>query len=128
MRVEAIEGVYDVVTIDELQSALMKRVRDGVNCYWLSRDIGGFPTLAILVKGDLASLSYMRADRDAGFQSVGHLVGLEGNSTSFTISANGEELVAQNDSVVPFSIALKAAGEFLADPIQPPASVEWTEL
>lgn len=67
--------------------------------------------------GDLATLIYFPVGGSAGFRSVGHLSGLEpgqpGQMTTFYLDTETQEQPTLNDSIVPFSDALKAAKEFL---------------
>ena len=127
MEVTAIDGAHRVVSDNDLKSVLMRRVRDGANNFWLAHDGREFPTLAILVKSEIACLYYM-PQRGINFQSMGEIAGVEGTDTSFTISLDGEQIEVQNSAVVPFRLALAAAIEFFDDADRLPPSVGWSEL
>lgn len=128
MRIQDFERVYDASGNDAIDSALTKRHGSGVNAFWLSHGSSKYPALLILVNGELASLHYFPKDRHPGFRSVGKVEGLEpGGTTTFFMNNVNEPEQILNDSIVPFSTALKAAKEFSASADLPP-SVEWFEL
>ncbi len=120
--------VYEAADRDQLEAVLMRRHGNGVNEFWLSHGNDRYPAVALLVKGDLAALHYFPTEGHPGFTSAGNVAGLEsGEITTFWISAGGETIGVLNDAVMPFSVALAAAAEFLIS-IELPRSVEWFEL
>jgi hypothetical protein len=129
MKVVDINGVYEPSDINELETILMKRYGDGFNSFWLSHDGGDYPTLSLLVKGDLATLNYFPEEYDAGFRSVGKTPRLKlGESTTFAMSNNrADDVVVLNDAVLPFTAALTAAKEFFLSK-DLPRCVEWMRL
>lgn len=127
LRIDDLNGVYEVRDGRELESVLGIRYLDGVNSFWLYDRDKKYPALSISVNRDLAYLYYVVNDRDTGSQSVGHPVSLPEGDTAFAISLDGDTIEVPNTSTVPFSIAVKAAIEFLSAE-QLPSSVEWMEL
>ena len=128
MIVADFKGASEVSTPTELEAALKKRYGHNANSFWLSHPPMRDPSLAILVRGDLASINYFPGDGSAGFRSVGHVGGLEpGEMSIFYLDSEKQELPMLNDSIVPFSDALKAALEFFVSAALP-VSMEWFEL
>ena len=129
MKVEDINGVCEAATFQELETRLMRRHGDGFNSFWLSHGGEDYPTLSLLVKGELATLAYITAKSDAGFRSVGNMLELTpGEMTTFSISMNrADDICVLNDAVLPFSAALRAAKEFFVSK-DLPASVKWLDL
>ena len=85
------------------------------------------PSLAILVRADLASLNYFPEGDSAGFRSVGKVSGLKpGGMSIFYLDNPNQEQPVLNDSIVPFSDALKAAKDFLVS-TDLPSSIKWFE-
>ena len=128
MKVIDLNGAHEAISVEELDTILKRRQGTGVNSFWLSHGIA-YPTLSLLVKGDLATLNYVPEEHDAGFRSVGKMPGLNaGETTTFAMSNNrADDVVVLNDAVLPFSAALKAAKEFFLSK-DLPRSVEWTRL
>jgi hypothetical protein len=129
MKVVDINGVHEASSVHELEGILMGRCGNGYNSFWLSHDGEEYPTLSLLVKGDLASLNFIPTEFDAGYSSVGKRLGLQaGETTTFSISTNrADDVVVLNDAVLPFSAALQAAKEFFHSK-ELPESVEWLKL
>ena len=128
LAIEDMEHVCHAVDADEVEEALNSRYEGEVNEFWLNHDDERFPALAIVVKGDLASLTYFPDGGHPGYKSMGGVDGLElGEFSAFSVNTPRERHLVLNDSIVPFSTALKAAKEFLADRGLP-RSVEWVEL
>lgn len=129
MQVQDIDGGYEVNGIPELEAVLRRRNGSGANAFWLSHVAGGYPTLSLLVKDDLAALHYMPKDREAGCRSVGKMTNLRrGESTKFSTSKHSaDDVYVINDALMPFSAALAAAKEFLSSN-ELPQSVEWLWL
>ena len=121
-------GHYEANNPSELESVLRKKYGPGVNGFWLSHDKERNPTLALLVKGDLATLSYFPSPAHPGFTPVGGIEGLDKNgTTTFSIDTIEQETEFPNEQVVPFSTALSVAKDFLTSK-ELPRSIEWTEL
>jgi hypothetical protein len=114
---------------NELDVVLSQRRDDGANAFWLSHDGKEYPSLALLVKDELASATYFPEDRDAGYVPVGNLAGLPvEESTRFSISSfEADDLLVDNDAVLPTTLAMKLADEFFHSDALPPA-VEWQQL
>jgi hypothetical protein len=129
MKVVDINGVYEPTNIHELETILMKTCGNGFNSFWLSHEGEEYPTLSLLVKDNLATLNYLPKEYDAGFRSVGRVPGLKpGDTTTFSINTNrADDLIVQNDAVLPFSTALQAAKEFFFSK-DLPRSVDWLQL
>ncbi|SRR6266481_2799702 len=127
MKVQDFEGAAEVTSEDELKRFLSRRFGEGVNEFWLSHEKNN-PALSIMVNGQLATMHYFTKERHPGFRSIGKVEGLErgGMSTFFTQTPHQKQPVL-NDAVVPFSVALRAACEFLHSK-QLPGSLEWLEL
>ena len=51
----------------DLETILSRRYGDGRNAFWLSHENQKYPTLSILVNGDMAAIHYIPAEREAGF-------------------------------------------------------------
>jgi hypothetical protein len=116
--------------MQELVAILRKRYGNNANSVWISHEgEGEYPTLALVVKGDLAHLNFFPKEYDAGFTSQGNISdGLEGTTTtSFFITERGEEIWVSNDAVLPFSLALQAVKEFFRTK-ELPRCVEWLKL
>ena len=129
MNVYDFKGVvYEAADRDQLEAVLMCRHGNGVNEFWLSHGNDRYPAIVLSVKGDLAALHYFPREGHPGFTSAGNVAGLEpGEMTKFWISAGGETIDVMNDAVMPFSVALAAAQEFLISS-ELPRSVDWFEL
>jgi hypothetical protein len=129
MKVVERNGVHKAMNVHELEAILMKRLGDGYNSFWLSHDDEEYPTLSVLVKGNLTTLYFMPKEFDAGLNSVGNMVELTpGETTTFSISNSlADDVVVLNDAVVPFSVALQAAKEFFSSK-ELPRSVKWLPL
>jgi hypothetical protein len=129
MKVTHFNGTCQANDVHELETILMKRHGNGLNAFWLSHGGEEFPTLSVLVKGELAVLHYMPAENDAGFRSVGNRPGLKpGGTTTFSLSKHRADDVQElNDAVVIFTAALAAAKQFFFSKALP-GSVEWLKL
>jgi hypothetical protein len=129
MKVVDFNSTHVAKGLRELETILLKRHGKGLNAFWLSHESQEYPTLSILVKGDLAALHYIPTEHEAGFRSVGKMPSLDPRgTTSFSISENAADDVEElNDAVLPFSVALSVAKDFFASN-ELPAGVEWLEL
>lgn len=129
MRVVDFDRTYQANSIQELEAVLTTRHEGNVNSFWLYPDSEEFPQLGLLIKNELASLSYLPQPGTAGFSSVGPLAtDLPGETTLFPISKyRADDLYVRNEAVLPLSAALVAAKEFFVSN-DLPQSVEWFEL
>ena len=85
-----------------------------------------FPLLTILASGRVGAAYYSRREDDAGFRSAGgRLVLPSSNTTKFRGPA--EEFDVINDAVLPFSLIVEVAKEFLHSQGLP-STIEWFEL
>jgi hypothetical protein len=128
MFVQDLDSVHNVEKPAEIDAALSRRHRAGINSFWLADGAGTFPAINIMVNGDLAYIHYCPKKRHPGYASVGGALGLspEGD-TEFFHDNTKEAFQIMNDSVVPFSDALKAAQEFAISK-SIPRCIQWSEL
>jgi hypothetical protein len=126
--IQDFDSAHNVENPADIEAILSKRHRTGINSFWLGQSAGGFPAINIMVNGDLACVHYFPKEHDAGFTSVGGSLGLspEGDTVFFDNNTN-EACPIMNDSVVPFSEALKAAQEFAISKTMP-TCMQWFEL
>jgi len=129
MKVVDFKRTYTATARSDFEGILSERYGTGVNAFWLSDDAREYPTLSILVKGDLAVLHYIPVENEAGFRSVGEIAGLdETGTTTFSISENAaDDVIEPNAAVVPFSVALSVANEFFTSS-RLPMALKWEEL
>lgn len=128
MRIEDFEGAYEASDISELEMVLQKRYGPGVNGFWLSHDNEKYPSVSLLVRGDLACLHYFPADSHPGFLSVGSIQELKPDeSTIFFLDNPNQEQEIPNSSVISFYEAVEVAKGFFASK-ELPGSIEWLEL
>lgn len=84
-----------------------------MNGFWLSHDSDKYPTLVLLVNGELATLLYVPRESHPGFTPTGGIEGLDKNgTTTFSIDTAEQETKIWNQQVVAFSTALSVAKEF----------------
>jgi hypothetical protein len=128
LRIEGFDGIHHAYSIEDLKELLMKRGRDESNSFWLSHENKKSPSLALLVKGELAGLHYFPEESHPGFVPLGNIANLSsGNTTTFYTDKSGEEINILNDAVVPLSTALLVAREFFSTDTLP-KSIKWMEL
>jgi hypothetical protein len=122
-------GSHDVTSVKQLQTILAKRYENNANSVWMSHlGAGQYPTLALVVKDNLAHLSFFPKEYDAGFTSQGNMGDdLEGTTTTFFITRGGDQIWVSNDAVLPFSSALQGVKEFFRTK-ELPRCVEWFKL
>ena len=119
MTIEDFYGACEVSDATELENALNRRYGKEANSFWLTHSPSKSPSLAILVKGDLASLNYFPG---------GEVDGLNPEEMSiFYLDNPNQEQEVLNSSIVPFSDALKTAKELLASK-ELRSAIEWFEL
>jgi hypothetical protein len=129
MKVIDINSVCHLAnSIEEMKTLLQRRNENGFNSFWLSHDDVPYPKMALLVNAGLAIVHYFPKEYVAGFQSVGNLLDLEGESTRFAISKySADDAYLPNTAVVSFSDALRSAKEFFGSE-KMPQTIEWYEL
>ena len=123
-------GSHEAEAEVHLEAILQIRYGGGqANHFWLSHGDARHPAMSIFAKADLASLHFFPTARHPGFRSAGgEALGLEpGGFTIFYMNNVAEEEEVLNDSVVPFSVALVAAKEFLRTAVKP-TSLQWFRL
>src|ERR1700681_3617650 len=120
MRIQDNDSVSNVTSAVDIEAALSKRHRTGLNSFWLSHGDELFPVINLLVRGDLAYLEYFPSEGHPGFVSVGGSPNLSpGGCTTFFPDDTNETLQISNEAVIPFSDALKAALEFSVSTTMP---------
>jgi hypothetical protein len=128
LQVEDFGGLHEASSVSALESILMKRYKGEFNSFWLSHRGARNPSLALLVRGDLANLHYFPHQSHPGLVPTGNVAGLsDGEMTVFHMDMGGEEVQVVNDAIIPFSSAVAAAKEFFASDTLP-KSINWTEL
>src|SRR6516165_8421738 len=90
MRIEDFNGVTcHASDIEQIDRILHKRYGEGVNDFWISLGNEKYPTIALQVNRDLASLHYFPREGHPGYVSVGDFksLGLEPNGeTTFYVT------------------------------------------
>ena len=128
MRVEDFYDAHDVASITDLESALNKRYGQGVNSFWLSHAREKGPVISLLVKGDLATLTYFPGRDHPGFTSIGKMEGLNPDENTILYLDNPDQAQEiPNTSIVPFSTALEVSKEFF-NSRNLPTAIQWFEL
>lgn len=129
MRVVDFRGTDIATDLHELETILSKRYGEGLNAFLLSHHSEKYPTLSILVKGDLAALHYIPREREAGYRSAGKMPDMEPEGiASFSLSETPADDVGEpNESVLPFSVAVSVAREFFVSN-RLPSTIGWLEL
>ncbi len=128
MRIQDYDTVWDVTEPAEIEAALRKRHGAGRNAFWLSHGNNEFPTINIMVNGDLAYIHYLPERRHPGFSSIGMAPSLKsGEESVFFPSSSNEPLGIMNEQVVGFSDAMKVAQEFAFSAAMP-KSIRWFEF
>jgi hypothetical protein len=128
MRIEDYDTVWNVTKPTDIEAALFIRHGAGRNAFWLSPGSEEFPSINIMVSGDLAYILYFPKKRHPGFASIGTVPSLRsGGETSFFPDDTDETFEIMNQAVVRFADALKVAQEFAISPALP-KSIQWSEL
>ncbi len=127
MLVSDLEGEYAATSKAELDHALAKRYGSGVNHFHLGLDGSQWPSLIIMVSGELAWLYFLSSSEHAGYHSVGAVPGLDPKGSTRFVSVGPQEEFFFNDQVVPLADALRAAEEFSVTG-KLPQCVDWQEL
>ena len=130
MIVHDFGGTHRVHSIAELEQLLGARFKDELNEFSLRPDSSVYPLIKIHVRGNLAAIYYIPADREAGYVSDGGKMNLNlKEMTSFSIGPMGrsETIDVPNGFIVPFPEASKVAREFFNSQ-ELPRSIEWYKL
>jgi Immunity protein Imm1 len=125
MRIQDNDSVFNVTSPQDIEAALRRRHSPDRNSFWLSHGAELYPVINIMMRGDLAYLTYIPNEDHPGFTSVG-ISDARGDTTFFHNDSNEETEIA-NYSVVPFSDALNAAQEFAISK-EMPKCIRWTSL
>ena len=115
------EEVRDSLALDRI---LARRFGADVNAFWITGE-EPFPALAILVRGELASVHFFPHDGHAGFQSRG--TAPSQHPVTFCCGSPTELIQVPSESVVAFDDARLAAHEVLSS-FAMPQSLRWFEL
>jgi hypothetical protein len=127
IRIEHFGGADEVSTLPSLDRVLSARYGQDANEFWLFGE-PKHPSLSILVRGKLASLTYFPDEAHPGFTSEGNVPALDPDGDSiFYTNTPREEIEISNAAVVTVESALKAAHDFFLDRGLP-SSLEWDEL
>jgi len=127
LTIEDFGGKVTVATPDDLDRALARRYEHAANAFWLYPGENAFPVMGMFVKGDVASVTYMPNEDEAGYVSEGGLDGFPaGEQSMFYIWPNEPQWVL-NSSLIPMSVATEGAKELLASGALPKAIV-WSKL
>jgi immunity protein Imm1 of predicted polymorphic toxin system len=86
-----------------------------------------YPMLIIQVNADVAWLYYLPSQEHAGFNSVGHLPGLDPTGRTKFVSLGPQDEQRPNTQVVSFTTALGAAKEFFLTG-RLPECVNWFDI
>jgi Immunity protein Imm1 len=129
MTVQDFGGVHEIGNLVELEATLMRRYGDGVNGFWLSHGRENYPTISLMVRGDLSYLHYFPTEDHPGFTPTGEeLEGSgPGSTTTFYIDSFQAPIEIANDAMVSFPTALRVAKEFFFSK-ELPRCIEWQEL
>ncbi len=128
MKLEDFNGAHEIKNDVELETALNKRYGHDANSFWLTHNSKKYPSMALLVRGNFASINYFPQEDSAGFRSTGNVDGLApGEMSIFYLDSENQEQEILNDSIVSFADAVRAAKEFLSSS-KLPSSIEWFEL
>jgi hypothetical protein len=127
VRIHDYESVRDVTEPADIAAALSRRYGRGINSFWLSHGAELYPTINIMVNGNLAGVHYLPKDRDAGFVPVAEVPGLSPSETTVFFVSPAEKIWVVNYQIISFSDALKVAQEF-AISTKLPKCVEWLKL
>jgi hypothetical protein len=127
MLVCDLEREHEAKNDAELEHALMKRYGSGVNHFRLFRDRGEWPSLVVMVSGEVAWLYFLSSTEHAGYHSLGVVPGLDSSGSTRFVSLGPQEEHFPNDQLVPFADAVRAAKEFSVSG-QLPQCIKWREL
>lgn len=128
MRIQDHDSICNATNPTEVAAALSRRHAGGRNGFWLSHGAKSFPAINIMVLGDLAHLHYLSEEHHPGYTSEGSICRLpKGGDKIFFPDTATEPTWIMNETVVPFSDALKAAQEFAVSHTMPKC-IRWNSL
>ena len=121
-------GEHTATTSAQLESVLTARYGNEINGFWLAHGDERNPTLALLVNGNLSTVTYFPTQSHPGFVPSQGMDGLDKDGTStFSIDRIENKSEVLNAQVIPFARALAVAQEFLLSN-ELPRCLDWTEL
>jgi len=127
MIIKHFGGIEVANNLDEVCEVLHKRYGDDVNEFWITYDNKENPCLAILVKKELANVTYFPDAESLGFQSVGNPRDLNPDEFSvFYTNTPEEEIEICNSAIITFKEAFQVAVDFFQNP-KLPCCIEWSE-
>jgi len=128
LRIWDFSGEHNATTSTQLEEVLTARYRNGINGFWLAHGDEKNPTLALLVNGNLSTVTYFPTKSHPGYiPSEGAEDLDEGGTTTFSIDTIENKTEVPNGQVISFAQALAVAQEFLSSK-ELPRTIEWTEL
>lgn len=128
LRIWGFGSAHDVTTSAQLETVLTAGYGNGINGFWLAHDDVKNPTLALLVNGDLSTVTYFPTQSHPGFIPSQGMVGLDKEgTTTFSVDTIENKTEVPNGQVISFAWALVVAQEFLSSK-ELPRSIDWIEL
>jgi len=122
-----LDGEHDVEDDAAIEHVLSRRNGSGMNQFRLFRgraEADSWPSLIILVNGEIAWLYFLLSSEHSGYHSVGAVPGLDPQGRTKFVSLGPQDEEFSNDQVVPFASALQAAKEFSVA-AQLPRCMDW---
>ncbi len=127
LRIHDFDGPATASTPEEVERLLAKRYENDFNGYWIFPAEHEYPAVSLLVKGQLAFLTYTANENEAGYVSDGGVEGLTPGEQSLFFLARNQQQWVSNDSIVSARDAVEAVKELLVSPDLPRA-IKWFEL
>jgi len=124
--VSSFAGERLVSTEAELDEAMRAHRGDGDQIL-ISRENADYPALAVLVRDELAHVTYFPAPDTTGWAIRGNRPELD-RTEKFTFLVPGDAYEVWCDQVVSFTDALTAARIFLREPSQRPKGLDWMDV
>ncbi|MBP0956218.1 MAG: hypothetical protein J5997_02505 [Oscillospiraceae bacterium] len=124
MTISHFGGTFKDISAEDVDDILKIRFGSGVNEFWISLE-GEYPCMAVMINGDLGSVTYFSNDLCAGFQSYGGKKAEE--NVTFYTNTPEEKTELDGRYAVSSAVALRAAREFVFTGIRP-VCIEWVEL
>ena len=119
--------VVETSDAEEIEAALSRRHRDGINAFWLSHGSELYPAINITVRGSVAHLHYFPGRDHPGFASLSAEPVPTPHETSVFFLSPRRRIDVRNDELVDFSRALQAAREFAVSTAKP-SCISWDSL
>lgn len=113
-----------------LGDTVLNQSIDGVNEFLIAQERNSYPYFILLVNGLYANVSFIPSEESAGFQAFSDDTEMDldpEESTIFYTNTPTEEIEIYNDYVIPKSLAMQIAIEFVKTGDLPDC-VEWDEL